>query len=108
MTELKDYMPGLTDVELKEKLQSEIAPIPWKELQIHFARGITIFVSPELDFFDVVFQVSKNNTPLVEQWMAEKKMDRVLDVQAKEWFDTNADLLTAIVKPWVLLQTIAD
>jgi len=108
MTDLEDTHSELTDAELKEKLQGEISPIPWKELQMHFARGITIFISPELDFFDAVFQISKNNTSLVERWMAEKKLDRVMDDQAKEWFDTKASLMTAIVKPWVLLQTISD
>ncbi|MBU2515777.1 DUF2288 domain-containing protein [bacterium] len=107
MTKQEDIKPELSKAELIEKLNNEIAPVPWKDLQIVFARGITIFVSPELELVEVAFQISNNNTSLVEQWMAEEKLDRVIDEQAKEWFETEAELLTAIVKPWVLVQTIS-
>ncbi len=106
MIDQENIQPVLNDAELVEKLENEIAPVPWRDLQIPFARGITIFVSPDLDLVDVAAQMSRNNTSQIEKWMSEKKLDRVKDEQATEWFETKAELLVAIVKPWVLVQTM--
>lgn len=94
----------LSDQELKEKLENEIAPVCWHDLQIIFARGIAIFVSPELKLSEVAFEISKNNTTQVDLWMGEEKLTNVKDEQALEWYNDKAELLTAIVKPWVLVQ----
>ena len=90
--------------ELREKLKDEIAPVCWHDLQIVYARGITIVVSGELDLLEVAFEVSTDNTQQVNQWMTEGKLTLVKDEQALEWFNHKTELLTAIVKPWVLIQ----
>ncbi len=90
---------------LREKLEAEIAPVAWEDLQLVFARGIALFVDPELKLVDAAVEIVEDNTALVQKWMAEQKISAVTDQQAKDWNESNANLLTAIVKPWVLIQT---
>ncbi len=104
MTDFPDIEPALNDAELKEKLKNEIAPVAWEYLQILFARGVCICVSAELDMVEVAFQISRDNKALVEQWMNEGKLKQIQDHQAAEWFEANTELVTAIVKPWILVQ----
>lgn len=97
----------LSEQELREKLDNEIAPVCWEDLQISFARGITILVSQELNLREVALEISQNNTAQVDQWLGEGKLTNVKDEQALEWYTAKTSLLTAIVKPWVLIQEIS-
>ncbi len=94
----------MTEETVKEKLKSEIAPLPWEDLQRAFAQGILIIVSSDLDFLEVALDVSENSTTAIENWINEGKLGRVTDEQAKEWHANNTELLTVILKPWVLVQ----
>ncbi|MHB9101367.1 MAG: DUF2288 family protein, partial [Sulfuricella sp.] len=40
-------------------------------------------VSEELDLVEVAIQISNDNKALIEQWMLEKRVDKVSDAQAK-------------------------
>ncbi len=89
---------------IREKLEAEIAPVAWEDLQRVFARGIALFVDPELDLVDAAVEIAEDNTTKVEEWMSQNKITHITDQQAREWNDSKANLLTAIVKPWVLVQ----
>lgn len=106
MNEQDNCRSPLSDQELKDKIKNETAPIPWQDLQIPFARGIIIQVSGHLEITEVAFEISKNNLMTVNQWVEEGKLSHVRDEQALEWFNQKADLLTTIVKPWVLIQEL--
>ncbi len=91
---------------IREKLEAEIAPVAWKDLQRVFARGIALYVDPDLSLVDVAVEIAEDNTTKVEEWMSQNKITRITDQQAIEWNNSKAELLTAIVKPWVLVQII--
>ena len=108
MKDLKD--PKVKEVEeyqsIREKFEAEIAPAAWEDLQRPFAMGITLFVDPELDLIDVAVEVAEDNTTKVEEWISQNKIAHITDQQAMEWYTKKAELLTVIVKPWVLVQTL--
>ena len=106
MTKAANKKPESEFKTIREKFESEIAPVPWKDLQRSFARGITLYVTPDLNLVDVAVEIAEDNTSAVETWMENRKIVVVSDDQARAWLDSNEDLLTAIVKPWVLIQTI--
>ncbi|MCG8336224.1 MAG: DUF2288 domain-containing protein [Proteobacteria bacterium] len=89
---------------IREKLEAEIAPVAWEDLQRVFAMGIALFVDPELDLVDAAVEIAEDNTTKVEEWMSQNKITHITDQQAREWNDSKANLLTAIIKPWVLVQ----
>lgn len=85
-------------------LNLETAQMPWKELLRHFAAGTVITVSDDLDLVDVAVRISNDDKAAVAQWMAENRVAKTSDAQAKAWLEADAALWTVIVKPWILVQ----
>lgn len=92
---------------LRARLNTETAQIAWKELLRFFAAGTVIAVSEELDLVEVAIQISNDNKAMIEQWMLEKRVDKVSDEQAKDWLKTDASLWAVVVRPWILVQQVA-
>lgn len=93
---------------LRARLNRETARIEWKELLRFFAAGTVIAVSEELDLVEVAIQISNDNKALIEQWMIDKRVDKVSDAQAKDWLETDATLWAVVVRPWILVQQITE
>jgi hypothetical protein len=93
---------------LRNSLNLETSRIAWKELLRFFASGTVIKVSPELDLIDVACQISADNKTQVEQWMTKAKVGKVSDDQARMWLETDAQLWSVVVKPWILVQQRAS
>jgi len=89
---------------LRAKLNLETAQLQWAELDRYFAAGMVIAVSEELDLVDVAASIANDDKDTVMQWMAEKKLSKVSDAQAKAWMERDASLWTVVVKPWILVQ----
>jgi hypothetical protein len=89
---------------LRAELNRETARISWTELLRFFAAGAVIAVSEELDLIEVAIQISNDDKAQVEEWMIEKRVDKVSDAQAKDWLETDAALWTVVVRPWILVQ----
>ncbi|MDX8386705.1 MAG: DUF2288 domain-containing protein [Gallionella sp.] len=90
----------------RTKVNLETAQIAWKELQRFFANGMAIFVSDELDLVDVAFQMSKDNTEYIQEWMDAGKVGKVEDEQATTWIEGDAMVWAVVVKPYVLVQAV--
>ncbi len=100
-------LPHQTDI-LRAKLNGETSQIAWTELLRFFAAGTVIAVSEDLDLVEVAIQISNDNKALIEQWMLEKRVDKVSDAQAKDWLKTEATLWAVVVRPWILVQQAAE
>ena len=92
------------DTDLRDKINRETARLAWSELQKHFAGGTVVFVSDELDLVDVAVRISHDDKANIVQWMADGKIAKVSDQQARDWLETNATLWTAVVNPFILVQ----
>lgn len=90
----------------KTDLLLETAKIHWRELQIFFAGGKAIYVHPELDLIDVAHQFSLDNKQRVEHWIDQQQVVPVADEIALRWYETDAEVWTVVVKPWVLVQPL--
>ncbi|MDH5190571.1 MAG: DUF2288 domain-containing protein [Gammaproteobacteria bacterium] len=88
----------------KAKLNLETGQMAWSVLQVFFASGNAISVAPDLDLVEVAFQMSQDNKQQIEAWMAEGKVGQVSDVQARTWYESDAQLWALVVRPWVLVQ----
>ncbi len=96
--------PDKKDDLLRATLNLETSQMSWKELLRHFAAGTVIFVSDDLDLIDVAARISNDDTTSVRQWMAEKRVAKVSDMQAAAWLESDAMLWAVVVKPWILVQ----
>jgi len=84
----------------------ETSRIAWKELQVFFASGVTIFVGEGLDLVEVAAQISRDNKAQVAQWLESGQIARVSDAQALAWFEADADVWAVVARPYVLVQAI--
>lgn len=92
------------DTDLRLKINSETARLPWTELVKHFASGTVVWVANELDLVDVAVRISHDDKATITQWMAQGNIAKVSDRQAREWLDSDASLWAAVVHPFILVQ----
>ena len=92
------------DTELRLKINSDPARLPWAELQRHFAQGSVVFVGPDLDLVDVAVRISHDDKDSIARWMAAGQIGKVTDVQAQAWTEGDAVLWTSVVHPFILVQ----
>ena len=59
------------ETELRLKINSETARLPWAELQRHFAQGTVVYVSDMLDLVDVAVRISHDDKANIAKWMAD-------------------------------------
>jgi len=93
-----------TESELKARLNAETAQIGWCELQRHFARGVLVRVSQDLDLVGVACAVVRDDSAMMETWAAEGRVVRARDADARRWQRRDARLWAVVVAPWVLVQ----
>jgi hypothetical protein len=89
---------------LRGQINLETAQIAWRELQRFFASGATVFVGPELDLVEVAYQIAKDNTAQVAEWMEGGQIARVTDEQAASWYEADTVVWAVVARPYVLIQ----
>lgn len=81
------------------------APIEWKTLAPHFARGDLLWVDAALDLVEVAQALIADESARVKGWMEEGRLAPATDTQAADWHKRDPDCLWAVViRPWVLVQ----
>jgi len=90
----------------RETINLETAKIAWKDLEIYYAGGNVISVSPELDLIDVALVITNDNTEQLKEWTTQGLIDSVTDEQAKQYANTQATVWAVVIKPWILIQPI--
>jgi hypothetical protein len=93
---------------LKAKLGGETAKIRWRELQRFFAQGRAIYVQPGMDLIEVALAVNRDDAEQVQRWMHRGQIERVSDTQARGWIEADALVWALVIRPWLLVQPLAD
>ena len=100
-------MTDETDKEVQSaKLNIETGLIAWDELARHFARGVVIRVSPELDLVEVGQALLSDDAPAVDCWRQSTQLERASDDDARRWHANSSEFWALVVAPWVLVQEI--
>ncbi len=92
--------------ELRQKLNLETGQIEWSELQRHFARGVVIAVSAELDLVETALKFTEDDSTTIEDWLTTGQVKRADDDNARIWEQTDAAYWAIVVAPWILVQEI--
>ena len=85
-------------------LHAETAAIEWKDLERFFARGNLLRVASDLDLVDAAFELTNDNKPVVERWLAENQLAGVSNEEASLWSKGESNLWSVVVLPWILVQ----
>jgi hypothetical protein len=94
----------LKDTELHDKINRETARVRWSELERHFAHGSVVYVSTALDLVEAALRIAHDDKEAIARWMAEGKLAKVTDLQARTWQAADAQLWASVVSPFVLVQ----
>jgi hypothetical protein len=90
----------------KETINLETARISWIELEVYYAGGNVISVSPELDLIDVALVITNDDSEQLKAWTTQGLIDNVTDEQAKQLHETDATVWAVVIRPWILIQSI--
>ena len=92
------------EVTTKESINLETAKIAWKDLEVYFAGGNVISVSPKLDLIDVALVITEDNAEQLKAWTEQGLVDAVTAEQAQTFHETQASVWAVVIKPWILIQ----
>lgn len=91
-------------IDLPDKLNAETAHIHWHELQRYFARGVAIYVAPDLDLIGIAQNIATDNSVAIEPLINQGKVGAVSNEQAQAFYQSNQMMWAVVVAPWVLVQ----
>ena len=90
--------------QITARLNTETARIEWKELERHFARGVLLTVSPELDLVEVGAHMIHDDKHIIDAWLESGELGKTSDDDAIGWSESEPALWAVVVAPWVLVQ----
>ena len=96
-----------TGDELEGILNAQTGQLNWQELEPHFAKGVVIKVSKDLDLIEVAAAVVEDNKDKVSAWMESKQIAHAVDKDAIEWGTRDTMFWAVVSAPWVLVQEIS-
>ena len=85
-------------------LLGETARISWTELQPFFARGVLLWVAPELDLVAVAEALVEDDRQQVARWMEAGQLAPVAESLAEDLLQRDPQLWAVVVAPWVVVQ----
>ncbi len=103
-TPLNENSDNDADVPLRERLNAETGVLNWEELTPHFARGVVLRVSNDVDLIDVAEKVIQDDKTSIEGWMNSGDLRRATDDDARDWVTREPEFWCVVSAPWVLVQ----
>jgi hypothetical protein len=90
--------------QLRARLNAETGPITWPELERHFARGVVVYVSPDLDLVEVAARMVEDDRDTMSTWLDAGQVNPATDEQARDWQARSPDFWAVVAAPWVVVQ----
>lgn len=95
-----------SDEDMRTRLMAETGELPWQALEKHFARGVVIRLSPDLDLLHVAYCFTKDDAPTIKTWMNHGALAPASVEEARRWHNESTRLMAVVTAPWVLVQEI--
>lgn len=92
------------EVEVRQLLNGQTGRIGWPELARHFARGVVVCVSPELDLLETAALLVADKADDIKGLYEQGAVYRARDQDAIEWQQEEPEFWAVVVAPWVLVQ----
>ena len=89
---------------LSSDLNGETALIAWSELVRHFARGVVIHVSMEIDLVETAECMTRDDVDTFKDWLDSGVLRRASDDDARDWTAREPEFWCVVTAPWVLVQ----
>ena len=94
------------DLDLYQKLKTEVAQVPWSALASHHERNAVFLVDHEVDLVNMGVEIALDNVTFVKQHLEDGLLVNPLPEEVKAWEtdETNYTFDMIIVQPYVLIQ----
>ena len=92
------------ELDLRTRLNLECGQISWKEIEILFARGMVMYVAPQLDLIEVAALTAWDDADQIKAWTEQGQVGALTAKQAKDWQSRNPALWSVVVAPWAFVQ----
>jgi hypothetical protein len=92
------------DVDVRHLINAQTGRIGWPELQRHFARGLVLWVAPDLDLVEVAACIVNDDKTEVSAWLERGKLIKPDLEMAKGWQQDEPQFWAVVAAPWVLVQ----
>ena len=92
------------EVSLREELTASAGWLLWEDLARHFARGVVVVVSPQLDLIEVASIMAMDDRARFSDWMGAGLVGAATDDHARVWAGEGSALRAIVVAPWILVQ----
>ena len=96
------------ELDLHTRLNLETAVIAWSELVRHFARGVVIHVSANVDLVEAAVCLIQDDKDTLQGWLDSGAVSRASDDNARDWTAREPDFWCVVSAPWVLVQERPD
>jgi hypothetical protein len=96
--------PADDAAQLRARIKSETGAIAWEELERHFARGVVVHVSQDLDLVEVAARMVEDDRDTMTAWLDAGQVNPATDDQARDWKARGARFLAVVAAPWVVVQ----
>lgn len=96
--------PDAENFQLREELSRSTGWLRWGELARHFARGVVLVVSPQLELLEAARVMAVDDRATFAFWLGRGLVAAATDDHARFWEKQNSELLAIVVAPWVLVQ----
>lgn len=97
-----------TDQTLRQELSESLGFLSWSELERHFARGVVVVASSEIDLLEVAWVMARDQRGIFSAWLAQGLVGPARDDEARRWQAGEILLRAIVLAPWVLVQEIRD
>lgn len=91
---------------LREKLRLESGVAEWALLREHIERDAAIIVTTDLDMIEAAYQIARDNTAQVRQWLNDGQLIKPAPEQIIAWQSSEPSFSSVVVAPFVLIQEI--
>ncbi len=92
------------DQSILEKLHSETALMPWKDLQRFFAQGNLLYVDASLNLVQSAAWFADDVVDQLAPHIESKAIAEPNNEQARNWYENDSQLWAVVVAPYVLVQ----
>lgn len=104
---MNDTVPQ-THEQLLAHFNAQTARLGWPELVRHFARGVVVNVTSDMDLVAVAAAMAQDRVDEIEAWTQAGFIRRASDDDAQVWHEQDTVFWAVVVAPWVLVQEISD
>jgi len=92
------------ELDMRTRLNLECGQISWQEIEILFARGMAMYVAPQLDLIEVAALTAENDAEKMQGWADQGLVGAMTIEQAKDWQTRGPELWSVVVAPWAFVQ----